>query len=121
MTKYPAAFDRMLDAWNEKEQPKIRDHLEAALTPDVHFVDPTIDIKGIDAFEKMVRDVQTRLPGARYSRISEVDSHHNLFRYHWAIYVGDSLTVQGFDVVESSNNKVARVLGFFNDLPIKAV
>ena len=117
MSDYPDSFDRMLAAWNEPDPQKIREHLDAALTPDVHFVDPSVDINGIDAFEKNVHEVQARLLGARYSRISEVDSHHNLHRYHWAIHQGNELLVQGFDVVESRDGKVAKVWGFFGDLP----
>lgn len=119
MPNYPDAFDHMLNAWNESDPSKVRLHLDTALSPNVHFIDPTIDITGIDAFEKMVHDVQARLPGAVYSRISDVDTHHTLYRYHWAIHVKEQLTVQGFDVVEERNGKVARVIGFFGDLPIK--
>jgi len=119
MKNYPSTFDLMLDAWNESKPSMVRQHLDAALTDDVHFVDPTIDITGIDAFEKMVHDVQARMPEAVYSRISEVDSHHNLYRYHWAIHVDSKLAVQGFDVIEERDGKVARVLGFFGDLPVQ--
>jgi len=118
MQNYPISFDQMLNAWNEQEPTKIRAHLDAALTPDVHFVDPTIDIRGIDAFESMVHEVQGRLSGAVYSRISNVDHHHNIYRYHWAIHIDEQLVVQGFDVVEVKGNKVDRVLGFFGDLPL---
>ncbi len=114
---YPESFDRMLDAWNEPSADKVRGHLIAALTDDIYFCDPTIRLTGIDAFEKMVFDVQARLPGAVYSRTSAVDSHHDLHRYHWAIHVGDKQVVQGFDVVEERDGKVAKVLGFFGELP----
>jgi len=121
MSNYPDAFDRMLDAWNEKESSKVRSHLEASLTEDVYFCDPTIELTGIDAFETMVYEVQAKIPGAIYSRTSKVDSHHNLYRYHWAIHSGSEQIIQGFDVVEERDGKVSKVLGFFGDLPNNTV
>ncbi|MFK8029563.1 MAG: nuclear transport factor 2 family protein [Gammaproteobacteria bacterium] len=115
---YPLALDHMLAAWNEQDSTKIRTLLEEALTPDVHFVDPTANLHGMDAFEQNVRDVQQRLPGATYSRVSEVDSHNNLYRYHWAIHLDGRLAVQGFDVTELRDGRVCKVIGFFNDLPL---
>ena len=43
MTDYPASLDRMLAAWNEPESSKVRSHLDAALSPEVHFVDPSVE------------------------------------------------------------------------------
>ena len=56
----------MLAAWNEPDPTKVRDHLEKALAPEVHFVDPSIDIVGIDAFEADVHRVHEQAPGAVY-------------------------------------------------------
>ena len=120
MPDYPEAFDRMLAAWNETDREKIRDYLDAALTPDVHFVDPTVDIKGIEAFETMIHGVQARIPNAVYSRISDVDNHHNLYRYHWAIHRNGEMLVQGFDVAATDDDgRISMVLGFFGNLPIQ--
>ena len=118
MQNHPASFDEMLDAWNEADHSKIRAHLDAALTKDVYFVDPTTEITGIDAVEQLIHDVQGRFPGAVFSRTSQVDSHHHLHRYHWEIHVNNSLLVEGFDVLEVRDGKVARLLKFFGDLPI---
>lgn len=118
MENYPKAFDHMLNAWNETDATKIRSHLDAALNNDVRFVDPTIDITGIDAFEAMVHEVQARIPNAVYSRTSAVDSHHNVHRYHWAIHHNGQLAVQGFDTVEVKNDQVSLVIGFFGELLI---
>lgn len=120
MNNYPESFDRMLAAWNEKNPDLIRAHLDAALTEDVYFCDPSITTNGIDEFENMVHEVQSRLKGAVYSRISKVDTHHNLYRYHWAIHTDGTMIVQGFDVVEERDGKVAKVLGFFGDLPVSS-
>ena len=45
---YPESLDHMLAAWNEADPTLVRGHLERALAPDAHFVDPSHDIRGID-------------------------------------------------------------------------
>ncbi|MEM1264383.1 MAG: hypothetical protein AAGH76_18430, partial [Pseudomonadota bacterium] len=89
MPGYPEAFDHMLAAWNESDSSLVRSHLDKALTSDVRFVDPTIDVTGIDGFEANVHDVHAKNPGFVYSRTSDVDSQHGFHRYHWAIHTKD--------------------------------
>ena len=118
MTDTHAAFDHMYQAWNETAPAKIRSHLNKALAPDVRFVDPSIDVTGIDGFEANVHDVHKKHPGNTYARTSKVDSQHGFHRYHWAIHTaaGD-LFLKGFDVVETDANGLVRcVIGFFGEL-----
>ena len=117
MSNAPASFDHMLAAWNEKDPTKVRGHLEKALTADVHFVDPSIDLVGIDAFEANIHRVHEQIPGAAYSRTSDVDEHHGHHRYHWAIHLDDELLLAGFDVaVTDADARVEKVIGFFGPL-----
>lgn len=118
MLNHPASFDKMLDAWNEADPTKIRALLDAALTPDVYFVDPTTEITGIDAVEKLIHGFQKRFPCAVFSRTSQVDSHHHVHRYYWEIHVDGALLVEGFDVLEVRGSRVARLLKFFGELPV---
>ncbi len=118
MSNYPESFDLMLAAWNEPDPAKVRSHLEKALAPDVRFVDPSIDVVGIDGFEANVHEVKNKNPGNVYSRASEVDSQHGFHRYHWAIHNKDGeLLLPGFDVVETdAHERVKCVIGFFGEL-----
>jgi len=118
MADYPKSLDHMLAAWNEPDSSRVREHLAKALNPEVRFVDPTIDVTGIDGFEKNVHEVQSRLPGAVYSRTSGVDSQHDFHRYHWAIHLDGKLVISGFDVTETDEDgRVVCVIGFFGDVP----
>ena len=118
MSDYPVSLDHMLAAWNERDASSVRGHLELSLAPRVRFVDPSIDVSGIDGFEKNLHEVQARLPGAVYSRTSGVDSQHSLHRYHWAIHQDGKLVVPGFDVTETDQTGlVIRVIGFFGPVP----
>lgn len=117
MSAVPEAFDHMLAAWNEPDPARVRGHLERALAADVHFVDPSIDLVGIDAFEANIHKVRQQIPGAVYSRTSAVNGHHGHHRYHWAIHRGGSLLLAGFDVaVNDGAGKIAKVIGFFGPL-----
>jgi hypothetical protein len=118
MHELPPAFDHMLAAWNERDLEQIRSHLDRALAPEIHFVDPSIETRGRDAFEANVREFRTRLPDARCSRASGVDSHHQLYRYGWEIHRGSELLLPGFDVAQlNDDGLVVQVLGFFGPLP----
>lgn len=119
MSDYPTTLDHMLAAWNELEPAKVRGHLEQALAPDVRFVDPTHDLTGIDPFEEMVHAFRKNLPDAVCSRSSPIDTHHRLYRYHWAIHRGGELVLPGFDVAETDeSDRVTQVLGFFGPLSV---
>jgi hypothetical protein len=119
---HPAAFDHVLAAWNEKDLEKIRAHLDLALAPGVVFCDPDNLTSGPDEFEAMVRAFRSRIPEAVCERTSGLDSHHDLFRYEWAVRSEDSLLVHGFDVARvDENGRLLRIDGFFGPLPpIKA-
>lgn len=117
MPTIPKSLDQMLAAWNEPDPAKVRSHLDRALAADVHFVDPSIDLVGIDAFEANVHEVHGQIPGALYSRTSDVDHHHDCYRYHWAIHVNGELVIAGFDVtIIDENDRVEKVIGFFGPL-----
>ena len=118
MSEYPESFDHMLAAWNESDASLVRSHLEKALAPQVRFVDPSIDVTGIDGFEANVHEVHAKNPGNVYSRASKVDSQHGFHRYHWAIHNKDGeLVLPGFDVVETNAaGRVVCVIGFFGEL-----
>lgn len=120
MPDIPPALVHMLAAWNEPDPDKVRGHLDLALAPQVRFVDPSIDLTGIDDFEANIHHVRRRAPGAAYLRTSGVDSHHGLHRYSWAIDRGEERLMAGFDVTETdAEGRVVQVLGFFGPLPGK--
>ena len=120
MAKHPEALDHMLAAWNEPDSSLVRSHLEKALRPSVRFVDPSIDVSGMDGFEQNVHDVKAKNPGCVYSRASGVDSQHGFHRYHWEIHQKDKLLLAGFDVTATDEQgKITLVIGFFGAVPDK--
>lgn len=83
MASYPESMDLMLAAWNERDLSRVRALLERALAPLMVFIDPTIVAQGIDEFEQNVREFRGKYPQAHLRRSSGVDSHRDLYRYHW--------------------------------------
>ena len=114
MTDYIENLATMLSIWTTTDAAEKRRLAEAALEHNVHFVDPKHNIMGRDAFLKMVDEVQSGIPGAVYSRASEIDAQNNHCRYHWAIHMNGELIMPGFDVTEVNDaGKIVKVIGFF--------
>ncbi len=112
-------LDRMLAAWNTSDPEEARNHVEAALEHNIHFVDPNYNIIGREAFLDMVRRVKAEVPGAVFSRASRIDEHNNHCRYHWAVHIGGELVLRGFDVAEINEaGRVVKVTGFFGELEL---
>ena len=119
MSNYPESFNHMMAAWNESDPVKVRELLKKSLSPEVRFVDPTIDLCGIEAFTENVFNVQKQIPGAVYARASNVDSQHDFHRYYWTIHQDGKLLLSGFDTVQTdASGLVVLVIGFFGELNI---
>ena len=110
-------LNKMLAVWNTTDADEKVSLVEAALEHNVHFVDPNHNIIGRQAFLDMVEQVQAQIPGAKYTRASELDGQNNFYRYHWAIHHNGELVMPGFDVTEVNDmGKIVRVIGFFGTL-----
>lgn len=111
------SLDKMLAVWNTTDAEKKRALTDAALEHNVHFVDPNHNIIGRQAFLEMVDLVQSQIPGAIYSRASQVDAQNNHCRYHWAIHLNGELIMPGFDVTEINDaGRIVKVIGFFGEI-----
>jgi hypothetical protein len=107
----------MMAAWNSNDPDEIEHLANQALEHNVHFADPSHNIVGREAFVAMVHRTHKRIPGAVYSRASQVDMQNNFCRYHWEIHIDSQLLLEGFDVTEINDaGKVVKVLGFFGKL-----
>lgn len=117
MTAHIQNLEKMLAVWNSNDAAEQRALVDAAMEHNVHFVDPNHNIIGREAFLKMVGIVQKQIPGAVYSRASNIDTQNNFCRYHWAIHMNEQLLTPGFDVVEVNDaGKIVKVIGFFQEL-----
>lgn len=117
MEPYLKNLDKMLACWNASDESDIRKLAKTALEHNVHFVDPNHNIMGREAFIQMVQAVQKTIPGAVYSRASQIGFQNNHCRYHWVIHLNDNLLMSGFDVTEVNDaGTIVKVIGFFGEL-----
>jgi len=87
-------------------------------TADATFVDPLFAATGHDEIATIADAVVSGYPGQRFVRTTELDEHHDIVRYGWALVAEDgSVTVTGLDVAElAGDGRIRKVTGFFGEL-----
>ncbi len=119
MATIPATFEAFLAGWNEADADKRRALFAQAVAPDVEFTDPLHQLHGFEAFLDMVADFRATRLGAVTVRTSDIDLHHDCARYHWAIHIGGTKLIDGFDVVRlDAQHRLRQINGFFGLLTI---
>lgn len=114
----PKSLGHYLAMWNETDRDRLRRHLRMAVSESVLFVDPRDYIEGAAALEALVWAQRSDLPDSRFEAASEIDGHHDRFRYHWRRIAGDEI-LDGFDVTTiDATGRIERVDGFFGPLPL---
>lgn len=105
-------------AWDEPDHCRRRALLEASVAPDAEYVDPTVQVRGIDALIAHIDTVAARYPGSRLELTSAVDAHHGLARFGWRKVLADGTKLpKSIDVVEvGADGRLTRVIGFFGPL-----
>lgn len=109
-------------AWNETDLDHLPRYLASAVTEDVEWNDPRDSFIGIDELEAAIRKLRTTKPGYRFVMASEVDHHHNRYRYRWDMVSRGRTLMEGLDIVtiDASVGLICRVDGFFgHPTPIK--
>lgn len=105
-------------AWNEPSAAKRQHLLQQCWTPTSRYEDPTVaDAQGLEALSALITGLHQQLPGMHLSLASELDTHHQVGRFHWFQQRADGTTSEGFDFVEFNEaNLLVRVVGFFGKL-----
>jgi len=108
------AIDSYIALWNETDDAKRAELAEAALGADLWYRDPMLEADDRDSFSATVKFVQENFPGHVMTRTSEVDAHHDLVRFNWALGVpGEVPVLAGVDVAKyDADGKLHRIIGF---------
>ena len=109
-------------AWNEMDLALVSQYLARAVTEDVEWNDPRDSFVGILKLEAAIRSLRTSKPDYRFVIASEVDHHHDRFRYRWDMISRGRTLMEGLDIVtiKPSVGLICRVDGFFgHPTPIK--
>lgn len=113
----PKALLCYLEMWNELDMQKMRPLLDQCIATDCLWVDPQNAHTGRDALENNVKAFRENFPQAVLSLASNVDGHHQRYRYDWKIHINGELLIKGFDVTTlNADGLIERVDGFFGEL-----
>jgi hypothetical protein len=110
---------RYLEGWNETDAETRRAIVDEVFTTDAVYVDPLVDVAGRDAIAATIGAVQAQFPGLVFSAHGELDAHHDIARFRWALGPadGDALVI-GFDVAEfDAQGRIRRINGFLDQVP----
>ena len=107
-------IDQYVAAWNEADADRRAALIDAALGADLWYRDPMLEADGREAFNAVLGAVQEQLPGHVLTRTSDVDAHHDVVRFSWALGVpGQPPTFAGIDVAKlDADGKLHRIVGF---------
>lgn len=106
--------DTYLSAWNETDAVKRRELISKSLAADLWYRDPMLEADGNEAFDAVIAAVQSQMPGHEISRTSEIDHHHDVVRFNWALGVpGEAPTFSGVDLCKyDTDGKLTHIVGF---------
>jgi hypothetical protein len=104
-------------AWNETDVDLIAGYLTSAVTDDIEWNDPRDSYSGIAELEAAIRKLRTSKPGYAFVIASEIDHHHDRYRYRWDMISRGRTLMEGLDIVaiDPSRGLICRVDGFFGD------
>lgn len=113
-----AAVDRYLAALNEPDPAQRRERIAQAWAPDGGITDPPLVGQGHDGLAEVGDALHAAYAGHAFRRTSEVDSHHDRFRFSWSLIGPDgAVATTGMDVgVLTPDGRVGQVVGFFGEL-----
>lgn len=109
-------------AWDEPDRGRRQALLEASITADAVYVDPTVETRGIAALMDHIDAVRQRLPGTHLELTSAVDTHHGLARFGWRRVMADGTArPDSIDFVEiAGDGRLSRIIGFFGPMPARS-
>jgi hypothetical protein len=90
-------------------------------SPTGRLSDPPAEATGHDGLDVVFTTLQGQFPGHRFRRTSGVDAHHGVLRFAWELVGPDgAVALAGLDVAAlDADGRLARVVGFFGDLPAR--
>lgn len=108
------AVDTYLASWNETDRGARDDLVTASLGADLWYRDPMLEADGLDAYHAMIDAVQARFPGLTMRRTSDLDLHHDVVRFTWALGAdGAEPVAAGVDMAKfDADGKLHRIVGF---------
>lgn len=111
--------ERYLACWNATDAENRRALLAEHWTQDAAYVDPLVEVSGLDALDATIAAVHEQFPGFVFTAVGPVDAHHDVARFGWGLGpAGSEPVVVGFDVVlTGADGRISAVAGFLDRVP----
>ncbi|GAA2624294.1 nuclear transport factor 2 family protein [Actinomadura fulvescens] len=112
----PELIQKYIDTWNERDDARRAELLEAALTEDAVYSDPDhAGLNGRGELSAAIGKAQAQFGDLAFAVDNLVNVHHDkaLFRWRLGPVGADSAVATGYDYVEFADGRIRRVIGFF--------
>lgn len=112
-------IDTYCASWSATNAQQRRALLLSIWNDGATYTDPTVHAIGADELLAHIAGIQSKYPGARIERTSNVDVHHDVARFAWKFVMPDgSFSPDGIDIafVDTKQNRLSRIIGFFGVL-----
>lgn len=118
-TTTPAPIDNYFNCWNEPNDERRLELIEAAWAIDARSVDPLADVTGSVAISEMMGAIQQQFPDHRFQLVGEAAGHHDVLHWSWELVAGDGTQViSGIDVAHiDAGGRISNLAGFFDGAP----
>jgi hypothetical protein len=118
MSDLVTTVDTYLTAWTEPDAERRRAMVEQVWDTDGRLIDPPLAAEGHEGISDLFAALQSQFPGHTFRRASDVDAHHDQFRFAWELVGPDGVVaLTGLDVGETApDGRIRRIAGFFGDV-----
>jgi len=111
--------EHYLAIWNEANADRRRALIAEAYADDATYSDPLAEVSGRAGIDALIAGAQQQFPGLVFSLGSPIDAHHDVARFAWHLGTPGATEplVVGFDVIATTQGRIARVYGFLDKVP----
>jgi hypothetical protein len=87
---------------------------EPPATARARYVDPTVDVTGIDALTDHIGGYLAQFPGTRLEMMGDPVFHHDVLHFAWRVVAGPTTVLEGKDFGRfDAGGRLALIAGFF--------
>lgn len=109
-------IDTYCASWSTENAVQRRALLLPILSDGATYTDPAVHAIGAEELLTHIAGIQSKHPGARILRTSNVDVHHGIARFAWKFVMPDgSSSPEGLDIafLDAEQVQITRIIGFF--------
>jgi hypothetical protein len=121
MKHFTELIDRYIAGWNETDGERRRKLIAQTWTETATYVDPMMRADSRTGIDAMIEGVQTKFPGYRFHRTTEIDEHNDRVRFGWELRPdGGPALAGGVDFGVIVDSRLQAITGFLDSAPAPA-